>query len=333
LSGADLPLLEDTVALACGEAGEAGAWIAAMRAGAFEQAWAITDRDVENALRHGPPKHSGPRHLQRIWRGEPIAGRVLVRCYHGLGDTIQFARFLRPLRSRCREVVLWCQPELMPLMTTVAGVDRVLALHDGDVGISYDVDIEIMELPHALRAGRPEIAGGEPYIKPYIECAAEKAAAPVPGADRARRVGLVWQAGAWAEQRSIQASELSPLAQIPHVELVSLQRGPAAAEAHLVPARDESTPDLGKLAALLCRLDLVVSVDTMPAHLAGALGIPTWTLLHAGCDWRWPPRAERTIWYPTMRLFHQDRPGDWAGVVRRVAEELAKFAQVDSQSR
>jgi hypothetical protein len=92
-----------------------GSWTEAMRAGDFERAWAINDRDL--AMLAYPPKHTGPRHLQRIWRGEELRGKdVLVRCYHGLGDTIQFLRFMRPLRDVARRVTVWCQGELLPLV-------------------------------------------------------------------------------------------------------------------------------------------------------------------------------------------------------------------------
>ncbi|MBV9531256.1 MAG: hypothetical protein JO283_09340, partial [Bradyrhizobium sp.] len=131
----------------------AGGWIAAMRAGDFARAWQISDCDLAAVRRKDPPKHEGPRHRQRIWRGEPLRSRrVLVRCYHGLGDTIQFARFLSPLRQIASEVILWCQPELLSVMATVDGVDRILPLHDGTPDLDFDVDIEIMEIPHAIRA-------------------------------------------------------------------------------------------------------------------------------------------------------------------------------------
>jgi hypothetical protein len=100
----------------------------------------------------GAAKHTGERHLQRIWLGEDLAGkRVLVRCYHGLGDTIQFIRFAKPLRAVASEVIVWAQPELIPLLRAAEGVDRLIPLHDGTPDVGYDVDIEIMELAHALR--------------------------------------------------------------------------------------------------------------------------------------------------------------------------------------
>ncbi len=211
-------------------------------------------------------------------------------------------------------------------MAGIEGVDRALALHDGDVGIHYDAEIEIMEIAHALRVSGAEIAGTVPYIR----CEAGASVLGSRDAGAPLRVGLVWQAGNWDERRSIHAAELSPLAGIAGVELVSLQRGPPAKEALFIPARDASTPHLGELAARLCRLDLVLTVDTMVAHLAGALGLPTWTLLHADCDWRWPRYGERTIWYPTMRLFHQDRPRQWAGAIERVRTRLARMASLSA---
>src|SRR5689334_13793249 len=111
-----------------------------MRAGDFARAWAINDRDLAAASH--PPKHTGPRHLQRIWRGEPLVDKhVLVRCYHGLGDTIQCLRFMRPLRDVACSVTLWCQNELLPLAERAAGVDRAFALHEGTPEADYDVDI------------------------------------------------------------------------------------------------------------------------------------------------------------------------------------------------
>src|SRR5205809_1886740 len=125
------------------------AWVAAMRRGDFERAWQISDLHLRDRLADGEPCWNWPRHLQPIWRGTPLAGRrVLVRCYHGLGDTLQFVRFAAPLSRVARHNIFWVQPALLGLVAGVAGVQEVLPLHDGDPGIDYDVDIEIMELPH-----------------------------------------------------------------------------------------------------------------------------------------------------------------------------------------
>src|SRR3954452_22339431 len=119
-------------------------WSEAMRTADLQRAWEISDRSLREYCVSGAIKHTGERHFQRIWRGEQLNGRsVLVRCYHGLGDTIQFVRFAQPLRDIAREVLLWVQPELLELVRGVEGVDQVWPLHDGTPGTTYDVDIEI----------------------------------------------------------------------------------------------------------------------------------------------------------------------------------------------
>src|SRR4051812_259825 len=182
-----------------------GGWISAMRAGEFERAWSITDRDIVAFRGPGEDKHNGPRHQQRIWRGEELRNRkVLVRCYHGLGDTIQFARFLPPLAERVRELTVWCQPELLPLIERLEGVDHAIPLHDGTPHADFDVDIEIMEIPHALRAGRDLIEMRRPYLTlPPRDVPDHRA--------RALSVGLVWEVGDWDKRRSIPARLLKRL--------------------------------------------------------------------------------------------------------------------------
>ena len=290
--------------------------MAAMRRGDFSTAWQISDAHLQARLARGDPKHVGPRHLQPIWDGESLAGKVvLVRCYHGLGDTIQFIRFAAPLRRIAREVIVWVQPAILPLVATASGVDRVLPLHDGTPDVAYDVDVEIMELAHVLRVDARTIACAIPYLFPRRP---KRQLLNVHG----RAVGLVWQVGDWAPQRSIPPQLLSRLAHVSSIELYSLQLG-AAAEAALIPAKDLSSSDAEEAAANLLGLDLLITVDTFLAHLAGALGIPVWLLLQADCDWRWMSSGDSSIWYPTMRLFRQPRPGDWHSVVEAVATELA----------
>jgi hypothetical protein len=291
-------------------------WVAAMRAADFARAWTIADRDLARLCNGGPPKHHGPRHLQRIWRGECLRGRsVLVRCYHGLGDTIQFARFLPALKAVARDVTVWCQSPLLQMMARVPGVDRVIALHDGIPEASFDVDIEIMELPHALRAGRDLVEMQAPYLT-------------LPDRPRAERlsgttyaVGLVWKVGAWDKRREIPSRTLRRLAEV-NVQLFSLQRDVSDSEVTEIGAIDVSTPDIDDLAVRLQQMDLVISVDTMVAHLAGALGREVWILLHADCDWRWPAAGAQTYWYPRARLFRQHTPGDWGCVIADVRASL-----------
>jgi hypothetical protein len=300
-------------------------WTAAMRAHDFARAWEINDRDLAQRIAAGDPKHRGPRHLQHIWRGEPLAGaRVLVRCYHGLGDTLQFIRFAAPLRKIAREVIVWVQPELLPLVERVEGVDRALPLHDGAPHVDYDVDIEIMELAFALRATRNMIAR-----VPYL--------APACGRSRLRRtdagihIGLVWRAGDWDRRRSIDLRLFAPVAEA-GVHWHLLQPLTNADAPPPFATSDLSCAEIPSVAATVSQLDLILTVDTMMAHLAGALALPTWNMLCRDCDWRWG-EADRTPWYPTMRLFRQQRAGDWTSVISEVAEALASFVRQRTQER
>jgi hypothetical protein len=288
-----------------------------MRSGDFERAWTINDRDLAIFCRSAPEKHTGPRHLQRIWRGEMLCGRrVLVRCYHGLGDTIQFARFMRPLRAIAGDVTLWCQPELLSLMERVEGVDRAMPLHAGTPDVGFDVDIEIMEVPHAIRVGPDLVEMRQPYLTLPPDDPPVRS-----GTSDRLAVGLVWEVGDWDKRRAIPRSLLSRL-KSERVDLFSLQRGPAAARASEIGAMDIGTPDICMLGHKIKQLDLVVCVDTMVAHLAGALGCEAWVLLHADCDWRWSACGSTAFWYPSLRLFHQPVPGDWSGVVEEVRTAL-----------
>jgi hypothetical protein len=291
-------------------------WVAAMRAGDFARAWVIADRDMERLARSGRPKHEGPRHLQRIWRGEELRGSsVLVRCYHGLGDTIQFARFLPALAGIAAEVIVWCQPALIGMIARIPGVAKAMPLHDGTPAVSFEVDIEIMELPHALRAGRELMEMSTPYL-----ALAKREDTDIP-ANRAAAIGLVWRVGAWDKRREIPPYLFRELARL-DVQLFSLQRDVSSDEIAEAGATDISTPDIELLADRLQTLDLIISVDTMVAHLAAALARPTWIMLHADGDWRWPSADCHTYWYPQVRLFHQHEAGDWRGVVTDVSAAL-----------
>ncbi len=293
------------------EEGAAGAaeWADAMRSGDFERAWTISDRSLARLRGSDHRKHEGPRHLQRIWRGEKLQNKkVLVRCYHGLGDTIQFIRFARPLHRIARQVVVWCQPELVGLVSRVDGVDLAIPLHDGTVGINFDVDIEIMEIPHAIRATAAEMAMEVPYLR-----LSKRVHRKLPDHGGDLSVGVVWQTGGWIKQRSIPPHLLKRLRRA-GVQLYSLQLGEAEVAAS-IGAIDISSPEIETLGTRLCALDLIVCPDTMVAHLSAALGCETWILLHLDCDWRWPNTGGTTPWYPSARLFRQHAAGDWRGVV------------------
>ncbi|HEY0442568.1 MAG TPA: hypothetical protein VGD36_21055, partial [Xanthobacteraceae bacterium] len=214
----------------------------AMRRGDFDRAWQISDAILRERVAGGATCWHWPRHLQYVWNGAPLAGkRVLVRCYHGLGDTIQFIRFAAPLRAIASHVTVWVQPELLALVGTAPGVDAVLPLHDGTPDAAYDLDIEIMELPHALRITPATLPRRVPYLVP-------PAARAVLPETAARRVGIAWKAGGWDPARSVPTPLIRTLADAPGIELVSLQLGLGSDELALAGMTDISTADVTEAA-------------------------------------------------------------------------------------
>jgi hypothetical protein len=201
------------------------------------------------------------------------------------------------------------------LIGTIKGVDLVLPLHDGTPDVEFDVDIEIMEIPHAIRASHEQVALSGPYLA--IPRSGDREI--IDG--RTYSVGLVWDVGDWDRRRMIPPQLLAPLAD-GGAQLYSLQRGPSRIAAAGIGAVDISTPDILQLAERLRSLDLCICPDTMIAHLSAAMGRKTWIMLPAECDWRWPASGSATFWYPTARLFHQQTAGDWRSVVAEIRSAL-----------
>ena len=288
---------------------DAHRWMHLARRGELEAAWVISDRIRRRTATFGDP--SLPRHLQPIWDGTPLDHRrVLVRCYHGLGDTIQFSRYLPELCRRADTVIVWAQAALLPLLHTLDADVRWLALHDGEPDADYDVDIEIMELPYAFRSTLGTIPASVPYLK-----------APPHPPGPAPRVGIVWRGGNWDGDRSIPFECLLPLFDEKAVNWYALQLDPRDDERHERLVRLAASP-ITVAAELTAAMDLVLSIDSMAAHLAGALAVPVWTLLRRNADWRWMVQRSDSPWYPTMRLFRQPSPGEWQAVVSSVLEAL-----------
>jgi hypothetical protein len=282
------------------------AWVAAMRAERFDQAWAVSEQVLrmrDPGTRDDP---SMPYHLRWVWDGRSFDARhVLVRCYHGLGDTIQFARYLPALAAQAASVTIEAQPCLLPLLAELPGVGRVVAFDPAHPLPPAECDVEIMELAFALR-GSPAH-----FPPPYLSARSE---------ETNDFVGICHLAGAWDSQRSIPAELLESLCR--EYRCVSLVPGPCGMP---VVNPEGCSIDIGATASLVASAALIITVDTMVAHLAGALGRPTWLLLKAEADWRWS-LGRTSCWYPSMRLYRQPRPGDWASVIAEVKSELAVLA-------
>jgi hypothetical protein len=291
-------------------------WLSLARQGRFDEAWQVSD--LAQRLRGDMECSHWSRHQQFIWRGAPLTGRrVLIRCYHGLGDTIQFVRFVPRVRQIAREVTLWVQPQLIPLLASMRCIDRLLPLHDGAPDVDYDIDVELFELMHVLRVSAANLTEGVPYLRVDQPQAKRRAGA--------LRVGLVWAAGEWDGRRSVPCEQLGALGLLRDIDWWLMQRGPALAQWSNGFGRAPEIHTILDEAQALRGLDLLITVDTCSAHLAGALGVPVWTLLQHEADWRWMDHRTDTPWYPTMRLFRQHRPGDWPGVLRGVETELRAY--------
>jgi hypothetical protein len=205
-------------------------WIELASQGELERAWCASDRIRSRSIDNDV---SLLRHLQQIWGGRDLSGqRVLIRCCHGLGDTIQFIRYAPLVRARAREVIVWAQPALLPLLRTVRGIDRLLPLDDGSPEVDYDVDVEVMELPYVVRTILNTIPREVPYVfgpglaphlsRKLLDTACVRAPRP--------RIGLVWRAGTWDPHRSIAFACLGPLLELDIVSWYGLQHTVALEE-------------------------------------------------------------------------------------------------------
>lgn len=269
----------------------------------------------------------------RRWEGSPAPGQtILVQAEQGLGDTLHFLRYLPLLRERsgAARVRLVAQSPLLALIgrNPFDGVEVITPAEEAP--LPRDLQIPLLSLPLALRQFAP-LPMSAPYL--YADPARREVWRERLGKPQGQRIGLVWSGNRVHQRdrhRSISPERLVPVLRVPGCTFHSLQieaRGalpPVLAEAGLLDGTEHLT-DFADTAAAMAELDLIITVDTAAAHLAGALGRPVWTLLPAVPDWRWSLEREDTPWYPTMRLFRQKTPGDWDDVVQRVATELMKL--------
>jgi tetratricopeptide (TPR) repeat protein len=268
------------------------------------------------------------------WQGERLAGKtILVACEQGFGDALQFIRYAPRLTEAARVTVL-ARPELLSLFRAMPGIEATGAISEAE---AYDFQVPLMDLPHILGTTLETAPGETPYLAADPAKVAVWARRLGPGRGETR-VGLVWAGDArWHDpaafasdrRRSMSLAQLAPLGRAAGARFFSLQKGEPAAQAAAspFPLTDWSAElgDFADTAALITNLDLVITVDTAVAHLAGALGKPVWIASRfAGC-WRWLNGREDSPWYPTARIFHQPAPGAWDAVVERLAAELAVF--------
>ena len=272
------------------------------------------------------------------WDGSDVAEkRVLLHAEQGFGDTIFAWRYVRAAVSRCKETIVQCPRPLQSLLAGQAVVSQVIS--DEESAPEFDLHCPLMSLPHVLGPASEAAASPVPYLnadpklvefwQKRIETAEQIRNSSVETrGSRAARVGLAWAGKPTPPDRSVPLAMFGPLADAHNARFHSLQVGLAAMQP--VPVGLELVQwsghliDFAQTAALVSNLDLVITIDTAVGHLAGALGKPTWVLLQFAPDWRWSVEQQTTKWYPTVRLFRQSEPGDWEGVLARVADELGR---------
>jgi hypothetical protein len=265
----------------------------------------------------------------RQWRGEPIAGNtVLLHAEQGFGDAIQFMRYAPLVAARGAEVVLEVRRDLMRLAASLPGVATMVAY--GDALPPFDWHCPLLSLPLAFATNAASIPADIPYLAPADDDVAEWRARLPQGRPL---VGLCWSGERGYENdinRSMAFAALAPLLEVPGVQFVSLQRDVREADAALLAGRSDvltigrQCADFADTAAAIAALDLVISVDTAVAHLAGAIGKPLFVLLPFAADFRWLRERSDSPWYPTARLFRQPSFGDWASVVRAVRAAMQR---------
>ena len=274
-------------------------------------------------------------YTQPRWDGSPLDGRsILVYCEQGLGDAIQFSRYIPGVAKLGGRVVLEAQQPLISLLSTLSGVER--AVVKSVTPPVTDCYIPLLSLPHIFKTTLDTVPAPIPYLVP--DPPKVKDWRQMLAGDTQFKVGLVWRGSAtnpMDRDRSCPLAIFAPLLAISGVSYYSLQVGAAADEIAAFPQAaslidlTQHLNDFSDTAALLANLDLIISVDTAVAHLAGALGKPVWVLLTNRPDWRWMNNRNDSPWYPSMRLFCQPQPGNWHSVIIEVARSLEVHMQQD----
>jgi tetratricopeptide (TPR) repeat protein/glycosyltransferase involved in cell wall biosynthesis len=300
----------------------------------YEWRWEIKEFTTgHSSVTGGAGNTFSAREYRPLWDGSDLQGKtILLHAEQGLGDSLQFIRYAAIVKNKGGRVIVACYPQVRRLFATVEGIDLLIV--KGEPLPEFDVQVPMLSLPYALGTKLETIPANTAYLSP--PAGAEFTLLP----DRTLKVGIVWAGNPKHrkdKQRSCSLSQFLPLLDVSGVSFYSLQKELSEADRTLLNQRSivDLSPhfnDLADTAAAIAKLDLVISVDTAVAHLAGALGKSVWILLAFSPDWRWLLEREDSPWYPSARLFRQDRRGDWEGVFARVAQALGAVAAASGPS-
>ena len=267
-----------------------------------------------------------------VWTGQDLDGKhILVTYEQGMGDCFQFIRYLPILKRLNCKVTFYGHGILKSILETVGGIDSYICAIDPSS--AYDYRISLLDIPHVLKTTVETIPSPSPYLHAAPHTI-ERWGAVLP--KDGMKIGIAWQGNPSSpvdRGRSFPLSCFAPIAKIPGLHLISLQKRHGLDQLRKMPSvmtlgdQFDSGPDaFADTAALMMHLDLIVTSDTSIAHLAGALGRPVWVALKKVPEWRWLTDREDSPWYPTMRLFRQTTAGDWSDVFARMAVEIKRMA-------
>ena len=293
--------------------------------GQFEQGWQEFQWRRQVSHQYQYPHY----HNQPLWEGGPFTGKLFLHCEQGLGDAIQFARYVPRVKEAGGHVILGVWEPLAELLGKVPGVDELLPLSwHAAPEVVCDLQCSLLDLPGIFRTTAKDNLPSDAYLQ-----------ADPTRAERIRKhitasgykIGIAWQGSprhANDRNRSTQLTTLEPLAHLTGVSLYSLQTdvqdmrlSKTMTDLGITDLGDQLT-DFADTAAAVASLDLIITVDTALLHLAAAIGTKTWGLLPYSPDWRWMLDRNDSPWYPSLKLFRQSAPGDWTGVIERVVQEL-----------
>ena len=294
-----------------------------LQAGEYEQGWA--DYEYRKRGENAPRKFARPE-----WTGEKVQDKtILIHAEQGLGDSIHFIRYARLVKQRAGRVLFLAQRPLARLMKSCPDIDQVIA--DGDPLPAYDMHIALLSLPSIFNTVIDTIPNHVPYLhaEPELIDFWKRRMQAIEGF----RIGIAWQGNrdfAFDHLRSLPLTFFRPIADLPSVQLISLQRWHGTEQlaecgfaVHQFEDADTERGGFVDTAAIMKNVDLVISSDTATPHLAGALGVPVWLAKPFAAEWRWfADDRPSNPWYPSMRMFRQPATGDWASVFERMAATL-----------
>ena len=304
-----------------------------LKMGDFKRGFHYVDLKSDGAWRLGKNFAFNQEALSHIdlWEGQSLEDKtILIYCEQGFGDNIQFVRYIPQVRELGGRIIFSCYDQLYNIFKNspiLKGVDvmKGASLNSAEL----DFKIPLLSLPRVLEATKDNIPHTDGYLS-KTHCKDWNLS------DEGMNVALVWESSGLDTRRSIPLETILPLCELPNVNMVSIQKGSAMFDyrrnpdiKNLLPSLGERIKDFSDTADILSQVDLLISTDTAPIHMGGALGIPTWGLLHFSADWRWfreKNYPDTSPWYESVRIYRQKEPANWGEVVERVKIDLKKIS-------